>query len=214
MLERSMQALAEVEGLDAAVHVLRDVADRVPEELRPVLEGEWLGHPLHPALTDLPIGFWTTSWVLDILGGRRSARTATVLVGLGIASAVPTVAAGLADWRHLSPERQRVGVVHAASNAVATACYVASFAARLRGRRARGIAWGMAGAGAATVGGYLGGHLVFGDDSAPAEPGSPGVVGEDPTRFEPGGFAPLDEAPNGQTAQDVTRSSGSSLPPR
>ena len=35
------------------------------------LSGTWLGHPLHPLLTDLPIGFWTSAFTLDLLGGRR-----------------------------------------------------------------------------------------------------------------------------------------------
>ena len=28
--------------------------------------GRWVGHPLHPALSDLPIGLWTGAMVLDI----------------------------------------------------------------------------------------------------------------------------------------------------
>ena len=27
--------------------------------------GRWVGHPLHPALSDLPIGLWTAATVLD-----------------------------------------------------------------------------------------------------------------------------------------------------
>jgi nitrite reductase/ring-hydroxylating ferredoxin subunit len=50
--------------------------------------------------------------------------------------------------------------VHAASNTIALACYGASWLARRRGHHVRGVALGLLGAGAATVGGYLGGHLV------------------------------------------------------
>jgi uncharacterized membrane protein len=148
--------------LDAMVGPLNDVVAAVPATTRRMLQGERLGHPLHPMLTDLPIGFWTSAWVLDILGGRRSARVATTMVGLGVATALPTAAAGLADWSDLSARKQRAGVVHAAANLTATALYTASFVARCRGRRFRGVALGMAGAAAATAGGYLGGHLVFG----------------------------------------------------
>ena len=42
----------------------------------PVLElmhgGRWLGHPLHPALSDLPIGFWAGSMLLDLINGDPS----------------------------------------------------------------------------------------------------------------------------------------------
>jgi uncharacterized membrane protein len=155
--------LGEVEALDGSVERLRRLSDAVPPGVRPVLAGEWLGHALHPALTDLPIGFWTSAWALDLIGGRRSAPAATVLIGLGVASALPTAAAGLVDWRDIERPKQRVGVVHAVANVTATALYAASFLQRCRGRRARGIATGMVAAGVATAGGYLGGHLVLGE---------------------------------------------------
>lgn len=150
--------------LDAPAKALGGVASAIPTEARAALHGDWLGHPLHPALTDLPIGFWTSAWALDIVGGRRCAPAATVLVGLGVLSAAPTAAAGIVDFVDMPREKQRVGVVHAACNLAATAAYAASFVARCRGRRARGVAWGFLGAGVATVGGYLGGHLAFAAD--------------------------------------------------
>jgi uncharacterized membrane protein len=155
--------LGEVDALDAGVRQVRRLAEAVPEGARPALAGEWLGHALHPLLTDLAIGFWTSAWTLDLIGGRRSDRAATILVGLGVASALPTAASGLVDWREMDRSKQRVGVVHAVANVTATALYTASFAQRCRGRRGRGIATGMAAAAVATVGGYLGGHLAFGE---------------------------------------------------
>lgn len=125
-----------------------------------VLHGVWLGHPLHPLLTDLPIGFWTSSFVLD-LGGRRASGASTAMVAAGVACALPTAAAGLADWRDLNRPERRTGVVHALTNTAATALYLASLSARLRGRWRRGVALGMAGATAATIGGFLGGHLSY-----------------------------------------------------
>ena len=151
------------------VDVLERAASAIPDESRGALRGAWLGHPLHPALTDLPIGFWTSAWALDLVGGRRCAPAATALVGLGVVSAVPTMAAGVADWAEMPREKQRVGVVHAVCNLAATAAYTASFVARCRGRRGRGILWGFVGAGVATAGGYLGGHLVFGTDEGGEE---------------------------------------------
>jgi hypothetical protein len=92
-----------------------------------------------------------------------------VFVGLGVAAAVPTVASGLVEWRTQTPGRARVAAVHLAANAGATVAYSASFLARLRGRRAKGVALGMLGAGLATAGGMLGGHLAFGEDSTQHE---------------------------------------------
>ena len=141
------------------------IEDRVralPPDVKSFLEGKWLGHPLHPMLTDLPIGFWTTSWLLDLVGGKRSARTSTAMVGLGVVTAVPTIAAGAVDWTYLPEEKKQTGLVHMLCNLTATFLYTWSFFARLRGRRGKGVALGMLAATAATVGGYLGGHLVFG----------------------------------------------------
>ncbi len=126
------------------------------------LSGSWLGHPLHPLLTDLPIGAWTGAVFLDLAGGRRSRPAADALVAAGIAAALPTAVSGLSDWSDLGRREQRVGVVHAAANHVALGLWTASLAARRRGNRTGGVALGLLGAAAVAVGGYLGGHLSYG----------------------------------------------------
>jgi nitrite reductase/ring-hydroxylating ferredoxin subunit len=50
--------------------------------VRNVLSGTNLGHPLHPALTDLPIGAWGMATLLD-RGGPRCEPGADLLVGAG-----------------------------------------------------------------------------------------------------------------------------------
>lgn len=155
--------LDQTDALDDVVRPLQGVVDRLlPRgEVKDALHGVWLGHPLHPMLTDLPIGFWTSAFVLDLVGGRSSRRAADALVGLGVLSALPTAVAGAADWSALNDSDKRSGVVHAMANLTATTLYAWSYLARRRGRRATGVALGLAGATAATVGGYLGGHLSF-----------------------------------------------------
>jgi nitrite reductase/ring-hydroxylating ferredoxin subunit/uncharacterized membrane protein len=131
---------------------------------RPVkdaLSGTWLGHPLHPMLTDLPIGSWTSAFVLDLIGGKRARPAADKLVGFGVLAALPTAAAGLSDWADTIGEERRIGTVHAGANVAALSLYSLSWLARRRGRRATGVTLGFLGAGAATVGGYLGAHLVY-----------------------------------------------------
>jgi nitrite reductase/ring-hydroxylating ferredoxin subunit/uncharacterized membrane protein len=138
------------------------VAKLLPRgRLKDVLHGVWLGHPLHPLLTDLPIGFWTGAFVLDLAGGRRARSAADALIALGVVTAVPTAAAGIADWSELNQPERRSGVVHATANLTATALYGLSLLARRRGRRVSGVALAMAGSTAATIGGFLGGHLTF-----------------------------------------------------
>jgi uncharacterized membrane protein len=159
--------LEEDARLDRGAGVLDRAAATVapPGQVRDLLRGEPLGHLLHPMLTDLPIGFWTSASVLDLVGGRRSRRAATMLVALGVISAVPTAASGLADFTGLGPARRRVAVVHAVANGTATVLYARSWLARVRGCHGAGVALALCGAAVATLGGYLGGHLAFGSSS-------------------------------------------------
>lgn len=156
--------IEEDERLDQAADVLaRNTPDWVTSgRSREILSGQWLGHSLHPLLTDLPIGFWTSAFFLDLLGGRRHAKAARKLVGLGVLSALPTAAAGLSDWSRLDDKAdRRVGVVHAQLNGAALLLYTFSYLARCRGRRVRGILYGLLGGAAATASGHLGGHLAL-----------------------------------------------------
>lgn len=128
-----------------------------PRAVRNLLSGSWLGHPLHPLLSDLPIGAWTMAAVLDTV----DTPAADVLVGTGIATAVPTAAAGLNDWSDTYGEQTRVGLVHATANTTALGLHLASLVARRRGDRGLGKALSLTGCAALLLGGYLGGHLTF-----------------------------------------------------
>lgn len=159
-LGERLEATTAIDRVARPVH--RAVTTALPRgPAKDTLHGVWLGHPLHPLLTDLPIGFWTSAFVLDLVGGRRGRPAADALVGLGVATALPTAAAGLADWSELNEPERRSGLVHALANVAATVLYGLSFLARRRGRRGRGVLLGMAGATAATAGGFLGGHLGY-----------------------------------------------------
>lgn len=149
-------------SLDSPANAIADaVGKAVPSgPIKDALSGTWLGHALHPMLTDLPIGFWTSAMVLDLLGGRKGRKAADLLVTLGIVSALPAAATGLSDFADTAGSERRVGVVHAAANTAALTFYLLSRRARRKGRRTRGVALGLLGGGAATVGGYLGGHLL------------------------------------------------------
>jgi nitrite reductase/ring-hydroxylating ferredoxin subunit len=162
------------------------------QSVRDALHGVWLGHPLHPMLTDVPIGSWTAAAVLDATPGGSGA--ATVMIAFGCAGYVPALVTGWTDWSDLNEQHQRVGLVHAAAGAVAFSCYAASLAARVRGSRVRGKAWAYAGLAMVGAAGYLGGHLAYrqaaGVNHAEAIP----------ALFPPGwhSIGSLDELPNGE----------------
>src|SRR5438270_14067843 len=64
-----------LESLDAIVEPLQKaVRAAIPPDsrLKDALSGTWLGHPLHPPLTDVVIGSWSSAFLLDLLGGKRA----------------------------------------------------------------------------------------------------------------------------------------------
>jgi uncharacterized membrane protein len=164
MLEKVLHgAVAPIENaqaLDGPAQAVQRLARRaLRQPAAEVLRGEPIGHPLHPALVAVPIGAWLSASVLDLTGGDAAA--ARRLVALGCLAAVPTAAAGTADWVRTSGASRRVGFVHAGVNDAALMLYLASWRSRRAGRRLRGALLALGGAGALTVGGWLGGHLTY-----------------------------------------------------
>jgi nitrite reductase/ring-hydroxylating ferredoxin subunit/uncharacterized membrane protein len=137
------------------------------QQVANALHGVWLGHPLHPALITIPLGSWTAVAVLDALeevsGNRAFGRGADAAIGLGIIGALGSAITGLTDWRATDGRARRIGLTHGLLNTGALALYTTSLVLRrLRSRRAgRGVA--MLGYLVANAAGYLGGHLVFGE---------------------------------------------------
>ena len=154
--------LEQATALDPVVRAVQPLANALVADptRRDLLRGRWLGHALHPLMTDLPIGFWTSAITLDLVGGPDARSAARKLVGLGVLTAVPTALTGWAEWSATGPREQRVGVVHAVSNVVALTGFAASWRARRQGKHVRGAALALTSSAALTAGGYLGGHLV------------------------------------------------------
>ncbi|GAA2106923.1 hypothetical protein GCM10009841_26530 [Microlunatus panaciterrae] len=185
----TLDRLENAAWLDPAVDELRKIVNAVvrSRSLRDVLHGVPLGHPVHPLAVQLPLGAWISAGVLDTIPGTE--RAARILVGLGIAGALPAAAAGYTDWAELHEQQQRVGIVHSSGNLVATSLFVASFIQRGRGRQGSGKALGFAGLAVAGVAGYLGGHLSYRQASGANH-------AEDiPHRVQPG-WQPLDRLEN------------------
>ena len=159
-------AVENVDALDEPGKVIGEQVRSVfgPGPLKDLLSGTWLGHALHPILTDVVIGALSSATILDVVGGKESETAARKLVGVGLATYVPTALTGVNDWADseaTDPRVRRVGLLHAATNAAAATFYTLSWRSRLKGHRGRGVLFGVAGAGALTAGGYLGGHLSY-----------------------------------------------------
>jgi len=156
---RLAKQLAELaEPLEPLADPLQDAVNAVPQPVRDVLDGVWLGNPLHPALTDVPLGAWSAAFVLDLVGSEA----ADGALAVGILGAVPAALTGLNDWSHLKDDERRLGMVHAAINTAGLTLNVLSLAARKGGLRGLGKVLSTVAYGGALFSAHLGGHLSFG----------------------------------------------------
>jgi len=158
-LTRRLEATPALDGLSRLLAPAAKALLSSPRRAD-LLHGMPVGHAVHPPLTDVPIGAWTCASLLDLAGGERARPAAQGLLALGLVAAVPTVVTGLAEWGETRGAEQRVGSVHAAANTVALGLYGWSLVARRRGSHTRGALLALCGGAAASVGGYLGGHLT------------------------------------------------------
>jgi nitrite reductase/ring-hydroxylating ferredoxin subunit/uncharacterized membrane protein len=138
--------------------------------LRSILNGTWLGHPVHAAVTDVPVGAWAAGLVLDALdvlgvgalGGRPNLRAASdAAQTVGLAGALGAAVFGLADWSYTAGRARRVGMVHGLLNVGIAAIYGASLVARARHRRGAGVALSTTGFSLLLFSTWLGGELTY-----------------------------------------------------
>ena len=162
MLEDMIERLEESPQLEQWSQRTASVTGPLrPPGLRKVLSGEWLGHALHPVLTDAVVGAWMSAAILDLFGGEASEESSQLLTAIGITAAMPTALSGVSDWLDEGERVQRLGLVHALTNVLALALQCASLLVRRRGSRSLGIALGLGGLAALLAGTYLGGHLSY-----------------------------------------------------
>ena len=151
--------------LSAAVRGAYHSAGAAGQQVKNAAHGVWLGHPLHPVFTDLPLGAWTTGLVLDALaarnGDRGMQRAADVAIAVGLAGAAGAAVTGLSDWSETSGRARRTGLIHGVLNIAATTLFAASWALRKNGSRASGQTCALAGYGIAIGSAWLGGDLVY-----------------------------------------------------
>ncbi|MFD2089979.1 Rieske (2Fe-2S) protein [Blastococcus deserti] len=159
---------ADVPTYDKAIESARRAVNAAlrPQGVKDLLHGTWLGHSLHPVLVQVPVGSWVSAGVLDAIPRLRPA--ATVLIGTGVAAAVPAALSGAADWSEQDVGVRRLGALHALANTAALSLYVGSLLARGSGRGTLGRVLSYAGLGIAGGSAAVGGHMSYAQSSGPS----------------------------------------------
>lgn len=177
-----------------------------PQALKDFLHGSWLGHPLHPVLVQVPVGAWASAGILDLIPPLRPA--ATVLIGTGVAAAVPASMAGAADWSEQEAGVRRLGAFHALANTAALGLYIGSLVARGKGHGGLGRVLSYAGLGIATGSAAVGGHMSYSQSSG----ASHAAAAARALTTDWIDLGPLDDLPEGRPALRTGKGSSVAVP--
>src|SRR3954470_18973105 len=102
-------------GVDRASELIKEAFQAGGEQgqqIKNALHGLWLGHPLHPAITDVPVGSWTVAAAMDLLeirGDSNYKSGADFAILFGLLASVPAAISGATDWSDTQGKAQRVG---------------------------------------------------------------------------------------------------------
>jgi nitrite reductase/ring-hydroxylating ferredoxin subunit/uncharacterized membrane protein len=168
MLRRFIDPLVQAQGVWADPFgklmqaIFRTILKPIPP-LKDFLHGTWLGHPLHPLLTDVPIGVFTLALLFDIVGLRDAAAFA---IAFGILAMLATAIAGYADYIDIDMDGppRRYASVHQTLMMLSLVCYFISGGMRFGqfgGPGSIEVPLAVVGYVLLALGAYLGGDLTF-----------------------------------------------------
>ena len=129
-----------------------------------------MGHPIHPILIPFPIGLLTTAVVFDVLylitSSGRWAGISFWMIGAGVIGGLLAAVFGLIDWLAIpsGTRAKAVGLLHGLTNFLMVALFAISWLLRAEVPGEPGvvaIVLSFLGVGLASLGGFLGGELVF-----------------------------------------------------
>ena len=164
--QRIVDRLPWLDGIAEKVQPkVREAIDRGGTGVRNALDGVWFEAPLHPVLSDVPLGSWTATMALDavdVLTGSKAVRNAADgSLAVGVVGGFAAATVGISDWRYLSGGSRRMGMAHGLLNVAGLALNMASLVLRATGRRNAGRAAFLAGYSLNGMGAHLGGELSY-----------------------------------------------------
>ncbi len=203
-----LDRVANVETFDKVIEPARRavLGALKPPAVKDFLHGTWIGHPLHPILVQVPVGSWVSAGLLDAVPRMRPA--ATVLIGFGVAAAVPAAASGAADWSEQGTGVRRLGALHAVLNSAALGLYVGSLAARKKDRGGLGRMLSYSGLAIAGGSAAIGGHMSY-TQSSGASHSAPAARTLTTDWIDLG---PLDDLPEGRPVLRTGEGQGAPVP--
>lgn len=124
------------------------------------LNGTWLGHPVHSAVTDVPIGGLTVALILEVVGQPVAADVAVLVSVLAMVAAAVT---GLADYSDTERTARMRATVHSMVMIVALVLFAISLLIRAGNPPDRTVAVALLVIGyvVISVGAAIGGDLVY-----------------------------------------------------
>ncbi len=203
-----LDRVADVAAFDKVIEPARRAVRAVlrPQAVTNLLHGTWLGHTLHPVLVQVPVGTWISAGLLDTVPRFRPA--ATVLIGTGMAAAVPAALSGAADWSQQEIGVRRLGAIHALANTAALGLYAGSLVARGKGRDGLGLALSYSALGLATGSAAIGGHMSYAQSAG----ASHAVTAARALTTDWIDLGPLDDLPEGRPALRTGKGGGVAVP--
>jgi nitrite reductase/ring-hydroxylating ferredoxin subunit/uncharacterized membrane protein len=166
LMQRIVEALPFLDTIGEAVQPeVQKAVDAGGTTARNVLDGVWLEAPLHPVMTDVPIGAWTTALVfdgLDLATGKKPLQhAADASLVFGTLGAFGAALTGLSDWRYLSGGSRKMGVAHGLLNAIGLLLSIVSLVQRATGRRNAARLTFLTGYSISGMAAHLGGELSY-----------------------------------------------------
>jgi nitrite reductase/ring-hydroxylating ferredoxin subunit/uncharacterized membrane protein len=166
LMQRIVEALPFLDRVSDAVQPeVQKAVDAGGTTARNLLDGVWFEAPLHPVMTDVPIGAWTTALVfdgLDLATGKKPLQhAADASLLFGTLGAFGAAATGLSDWRYLSGGSRRMGVAHGLLNTIGLALSIVSLLQRATGRRNAARLTFLTGYSINGMAAHLGGELSY-----------------------------------------------------
>ena len=166
LMQRIVEALPFLDKVSDAVQPeVQKAVDAGGTTARNMLDGVWLEAPLHPVMTDVPIGTWTATLVfdgLDLATGKRPVRhAADASLVMGTVGAIGAAVTGLSDWRYLTGGSRRMGVAHGLLNTIGLVLSIVSLFQRATGRRNAGRLTFLTGYSISGMAAHLGGELSY-----------------------------------------------------